>query len=106
MSVSQQASSDEPPRPNPIPLETDGMRILKRTAVFALALTAALMSSTASADNASPIGLWKNVDDVGGKPRALIRISKVRESGDGRTLNVRSYIGVTLLGRSQIWERQ
>jgi uncharacterized protein (DUF2147 family) len=28
------------------------------------------------ADEASPTGLWKNVDDVSGKPRALIRITE------------------------------
>ncbi|NQD91102.1 DUF2147 domain-containing protein [Pseudomonas sp. CrR25] len=40
-----------------------------------LALLTALMSSAVYADDASPIGLWKNIDDVSGKPRALIRIT-------------------------------
>lgn len=148
------------------------MRILKQ-AVFALAVTAALMSSAARADNTSPVGLWKNVDDVSGKPRALIRItesngtlqgriekvflapnespkcekcegalknapviglailwglkrdgaeftggqildpdngkvysSKVYLTDGGKKLSVRGYIGMPMLGRSQIWERQ
>jgi hypothetical protein len=46
------------------------MRILNRSGALALTLAAALMSSGAWADNASPVGLWKNVDDVSGKPRA------------------------------------
>jgi uncharacterized protein (DUF2147 family) len=32
--------------------------------------------SPAWADDASPVGLWKNIDDVSGKPKALIRISE------------------------------
>lgn len=151
------------------------MRILKRSGALALALAAALMFSSAWADNASPVGLWKNVDDVSGKPRALIRVtesngtlqgriekvfrapsedrnpkcekcdgalkdapviglvilsglkkdgaeysagkildpdngkvysSKIQLTDGGRKLNVRGYIGVSMLGRSQIWERQ
>jgi hypothetical protein len=61
---------------NPTHLETIGMRILKQSGVLALILAAALMSSGAWADNASPVGLSKNVDDVSGKPRALIRITE------------------------------
>ena len=151
------------------------MRILKQSGVLALTLAAALMSSGAGADNASPVGLWRNVDDVSGKPRALIRItesngtlqgkiekvfrapsedrnpkcekcegalknapviglailsglktegaeytggqildpdngkiysSKIHLTDGGKKLNVRGYIGVSMLGRSQIWERQ
>ncbi|RWQ32889.1 MAG: DUF2147 domain-containing protein [Mesorhizobium sp.] len=149
------------------------MRILKQSAVIALTVVAALASSAARADNASPVGLWRNVDDVSGKPRALIRIteadgslqgkiekvflapnesptctkcegalknapvvglvilsglkkdgagftggqildpdngktysSKIYVTDGGKKLNVRGYIGVSLLGRSQIWQRQ
>ena len=149
------------------------MRMLKQSAVVALTVAAALMVSTAWADNASPVGLWRNVDDVSGKPRALIRItesngtlqgkiekvfrasnenprcekcegalrnapiiglvilsglkkdgaeyvggqildpdngktysSRLRLANSGKTLDVRGYIGVSMLGRSQIWERQ
>ena len=151
------------------------MRTLKQSGVLALTLAAALMSTGAWADNASPVGLWRNVDDVSGKPRALIRItesngilqgkiekvfrapsedrnpkcekcegalknapviglailsglkkegaeytggqildpdngkiysSKIQLTSGGKKLNVRGYIGVSMLGRSQIWERQ
>ena len=160
---------------NTTPLETIGMRILKRSGALALTLAAALMSSGAWTDNASPVGLWRNVDDVSGKPRALIRVtesngtlqgkiekvfpapsedrnpkcekcegalknvpviglvilsglkkdgaeytagkildpdngkvysSKIQLTDGGKKLNVRGYIGVSMLGRSQIWERQ
>lgn len=37
---------------------------------------AALTTLPVWADDASPIGLWKNVDDVSGKPRALIRVTE------------------------------
>jgi uncharacterized protein (DUF2147 family) len=140
---------------------------------FVLTAAAALISSAAWADNASPVGLWRNVDDASGKPRALIRIteangalqgkiekvflapnesptcakcegalknapviglmilsglkkdgaeytdgqildpdsgkvysSKIRPTDGGKKLNVRGYIGVSMLGRSQIWLRQ
>ncbi|NEI04184.1 DUF2147 domain-containing protein [Rhizobium leguminosarum] len=149
------------------------MHILRRSTVFALAAVAALMSSAAWADNTSPVGLWRNVDDVSGKPRALIRITEsngalqgriekvflaanesptcakcegalknapvvglvilsgLKKDGDeytggqildpdngkvysskiylangGKKLNVRGFVGVSLLGRSQVWERQ
>lgn len=149
------------------------MHILKQSAVFALAAAAVLMGSAAWADNASPVGLWRNVDDVSGKPRALVRItesngtlqgrvekvflapnesgkcekcegalkdvpvtglvilnglkkdgaeytggqildpdngkvysSKISLSDDGKKLNVRGFVGVSLLGRTQVWDRQ
>ena len=42
----------------------------------AVALSAALTASPVWADRASPTGLWKNLDDVSGKPRALTRITE------------------------------
>ena len=137
----------------------------------------ALAGATAPsfAQDGSPVGLWKNIDDITGKPKALIRISEQRgelsgqieklylmpgadpnprcdkcsgerkdqpvlgmvfmsglkkngneysggeilDPDDGRVyrskltlvdggkkLNVRGYIGVPMLGRSQIWVRQ
>ena len=142
-----------------------------------LLISAALLtlSSLATAQDASPVGLWKNIDDVSGKPKALIRITEtkgelrgqieklfpapgadsnprctlcegankdaaiigmvfmsgLRKAGDeysggqiidpdngkvyrsklaladnGKKLNVRGYIGVPMLGRSQTWVRQ
>ena len=160
---------------NPTHLETIVMRILKQSGVLALILAAALVPSGVRAENTSPVGLWRNVDDASGKPRALIRItesngtlqgkiekvfrapsedrnpkcekcegalkdvpviglvilsglkkdgaeytagkildpdngkvysSKIQLTDGGKKLNVRGYIGVSMLGRSQIWERQ
>ncbi|MDB5920335.1 MAG: hypothetical protein JWR40_4569 [Massilia sp.] len=155
------------------------MRALPRvlTFIFALmfALAAMLAGPSARADESSPVGLWKNIDDVSGKPKALIRISDnkgelegrieklfrpadqdqnpkcnlcegankdqpvigmlfmsgLKKSGDeytggqildpdngkvykskltlvegGKKVNVRGYIGVPMLGRSQVWVRQ
>jgi uncharacterized protein (DUF2147 family) len=141
-------------------------------------LTAVLMMvmlPAVAADDTSPVGLWKNIDDVTGKPKALIRIteangelsgrieklfrpanqdqnplcdkcegarknqpvigmvfmsglkkngkeysggeildpdngktykSKVSLVDGGKKLNVRGYIGVPMLGRSQTWIRE
>ena len=44
--------------------------------IKASALAAAVIMSPAWADDASPVGLWKNIDDVSGKPKALIRITE------------------------------
>jgi uncharacterized protein (DUF2147 family) len=148
---------------------------MKRALPFAFALAALLTLPAAWADDASPVGLWKNIDDVSGKPKALIRISDnkgalegrieklyrpadqdqnpkcdrcegvnkdqpiigmvfmsgLTKSGDeytggqildpdngkvykskltlvdgGKKLNVRGYIGVPMLGRSQVWVRE
>lgn len=141
----------------------------------AIVLSGALTGLPVWAGETSPTGLWKNVDDVSGKPRALIRIadfngtlrgtiekvfpaptedpnpkcekceganknapvvglvilsgltkegdeyvggqildpdngkvyrSRLRLADDGKTLDVRGYIGVPMLGRSQTWLRQ
>ena len=138
-------------------------------------LAAALASFAACAAEATPVGLWKNIDDATGKPKALIRISenhgalegrieklflapqddpqprctkctgtrkdqpiigmvmmsglkkqgaeytggeildpangkvyrsKLRLAAGGRQLEVRGYIGVPMLGRSQTWIRE
>ena len=128
------------------------------------------------AQAASPVGLWKTIDDQSGKPQSLVRItesngefqgkvekllrapdqdqnptcgkcedarrnqpvlgmtiitgmkaessgdygggqildpangkvykSKMSLSADGKTLNVRGYIGVPMLGRTQTWVRE
>jgi len=149
------------------------MRPLANAAILALAAT--LAASLAWAQDASPVGLWKTIDDASGKPTALIRITDnqgelqgkieklfrspeedqhpkcslcqdarkdqpmigmtiltgLRKHGDeysggeildpkngkvyksklsvhegGRKLEVRGYIGVPMLGRSQVWLRQ
>lgn len=60
------------------------MRNFHRMSALGLALIAALLASTAYADDASPVGLWKNIDDVSGKPRALIRITESDGTLQGR----------------------
>jgi uncharacterized protein (DUF2147 family) len=60
------------------------MRILKPSGVLAFTLAAALMPAGAWAENASPVGLWRNVDDVSGKPRALIRITESNGTLQGK----------------------
>jgi uncharacterized protein (DUF2147 family) len=44
----------------------------------------ALLSFSASAQEASPVGLWQNIDDQTGKPKALIRISESNGEFKGR----------------------
>lgn len=148
---------------------------MMRVLPLAVALAAMLSLPAAWAADASPVGLWKNIDDVSGKPKALIRISEnrgelegrieklfrpadedqnpkcvkcegvlkdqpvlgmvfmsgLKKSGDeytggeildpdngkvykskltlvdgGKKVNVRGYIGIPMLGRSQVWVRQ
>lgn len=134
-----------------------------------------LLPAVAWSQNTSPTGLWKNIDDATGLPRAMIRITEaegtlqgriervflapgespdpkcvkcdganrdapvvglvilsgLRKDGDeyvdgqildpdngstyrsklklldnGKTLSVRGYIGIPMLGRTQIWVRE
>lgn len=53
-----------------------------KSAVCAVLVTVLSALVPASAQEASPVGLWKNIDDVSGKPKALIRISE--EKGELR----------------------
>lgn len=148
---------------------------MRLTRTVALAAAALMAAAPAFAQVPSPVGLWKNIDDVSGKPKALIRIteengvvqgkieklfraageeqnpvcdkctdarknqpiigmvfmsglkkdgheynggeildpdngkvykSKLKVADGGKKLEVRGYIGVPLLGRSQTWLRQ
>lgn len=142
--------------------------------IAALATAAALTSLNILAQDASPVGLWKTIDDDTGKPKALIRItenngelrgkieklfldigekspkcdkcegaqkdqpiigmtilsgmkqegteygdgqildpangkvykSKMSLADNGKKLNVRGYIGMPMLGRTQTWLRE
>ena len=143
--------------------------------LLAFLLTSAFVIAPAFADDSSPVGLWKNIDDETGKPKALIRITEangalqgqieklyrepseeqnpkcdkcdgarkdqpilgmvilsgLKKDGDefsggeildpkngkvykskmhltdgGKKLSVRGYLGVPMLGRSQVWVRQ
>ncbi len=47
-------------------------------------LAAAMSTASAWASDASPVGLWKNVDDVTGKPKAMIRITEENGALVGR----------------------
>ena len=44
--------------------------------LFCASLIALFAAAPAFAEDASPVGLWKNIDDVTGKPKALIRITE------------------------------
>jgi len=50
------------------------MRPLAHAAILTLA--AAFAAPFAWAQDASPVGLWKSIDDASGKPTALIRITE------------------------------
>ena len=64
------------------------MLTFKHAAVLAITLAAALASSAARADNASPVGVWKNIDDVSGKSRALIQITETNGTLRGTVVKV------------------
>lgn len=57
---------------------------LKQTAAVGLILSAALIALPVRAGDASPAGLWRNIDDVSGKPRALIRITESNGTLQGK----------------------
>ncbi|HEY4318796.1 MAG TPA: DUF2147 domain-containing protein [Herbaspirillum sp.] len=145
------------------------------TALAIMAAASLAMPAAALAAEASPVGLWKTIDDESGKPKSLVRItendgelsgkieklfrapdqdqdpkcvkcggalkdqpiigmtiltglkkdgdsysggqiidpasgktykSKLTVAEDGKKLNMRGYIGVPMLGRTQIWLRE
>ena len=51
---------------------------------LAFILTAAVSIAPAFADDSSPVGLWKNIDDATGKPKALIRITESNGALQGK----------------------
>ncbi|AXA92426.1 DUF2147 domain-containing protein [Massilia sp. YMA4] len=57
-----------------------------RPFIFAALVGAAFGAAAlpAFADNTSPVGLWKNIDDKTGKPKAEIRISEANGVLQGR----------------------
>jgi uncharacterized protein (DUF2147 family) len=57
---------------------------MMRALPLAFAFAAVLSLPAAWADDTSPVGLWKNIDDVSGKPKALIRISENKGELEGR----------------------
>lgn len=146
---------------------------MKRLSQFAVAACLLLGSAVAWAANDTPVGTWRQIDDVTGKPKSIIQITddngklqgkvlqvllsddgphplckkcdgarknqpiegmvimwNVRKDDDvwdggkildpkngkvysvklslidgGQKLDVHGYIGISLLGRSQVWER-
>lgn len=52
------------------------LSVLRALAIRVVVTAVSLMTLPVWADEASPVGLWKSVDDVSGKPRALIRITE------------------------------
>ena len=148
--------------------------MMRRLVTLSLAASA-LVAAGAMAQDASPVGVWKTIDDETGKPKSLVRITEsngelrgkieklFREAGEeqnpkcekcegslkdqpvigmtiitgmkkdgseyngghildpnngkvykskmsliegGKKLDVRGYIGVPMLGRTQTWVRQ
>jgi uncharacterized protein (DUF2147 family) len=43
---------------------------------IAVLFTVALFSSVAQAQSATPVGLWKTIDDSSGEPKALVRVAQ------------------------------
>ena len=128
-------------------------RRLGAHALVAVALLGGVVKVAIAADNLSPVGVWKTIDDKTGKPKALVTISEqdgqyvgtitkglgenddpervctactdarkgqkmldmqiihgVRKDGDvydgGKKLDVRGFLGISLLGRTQTWIRE
>ena len=66
-------------------------RSLRRVlAVAALFSMGALMSVSANAADASPVGLWQTIDDETGKVKSLVRITEVNGELQGKVEKVMS----------------
>ena len=75
----------EPPLAGQATSTVEAMALrLKLAAAVGLILAAALTAPPVRADDPSPAGLWKNVHDVSGKPRALIRITESNGTLQGK----------------------
>ena len=55
-----------------------------RTLIKASLLATMLLTSAAWAQTASPVGLWKTIDDETGKPKALVRITEENGALQGK----------------------
>lgn len=56
-----------------------------RLAIFAAPLFAVLCAAApVQAQNTSPVGLWKSIDEVSGKPTALIRLTETNGELQGK----------------------
>ena len=54
------------------------------TLIKTILISAALIISSTALAQQSPIGLWKNIDDATGKPKALIRITEANGEFSGK----------------------
>jgi len=59
------------------------MRTQNKISALGFTLAAVMSQALWAADN-SPVGLWQNIDDASGKPRALIRITESNGTLEGR----------------------
>jgi uncharacterized protein (DUF2147 family) len=55
-----------------------------RPLIISSLLAALLAAPFAMAQDASPVGLWKTIDDASGKPAALVRITEQKGEFQGR----------------------
>jgi uncharacterized protein (DUF2147 family) len=60
------------------------MRTLIKASLLAPVFAAILAAPAAWAQDASPVGLWKTIDDSSGKPTALIRITETQGELTGK----------------------
>ena len=60
------------------------MRPVITSSLIATVLAAALATPFAMAQDSSPVGLWKTIDDASGKPTALIRITEQKGELQGK----------------------
>ena len=56
------------------------------TLIKTILISAALIISSTALAQQSPIGLWKNIDDATGKPKALIRITEANGEFSGKII--------------------
>jgi uncharacterized protein (DUF2147 family) len=56
----------------------------QRTSIHGLVLLTSLLVSAYAVADGSPVGLWRNIDDATGKPRALVRITENNGELSGR----------------------
>jgi uncharacterized protein (DUF2147 family) len=161
-----------PGGPFAFPLPENPMRSIVLLLLLPLFL---LLPGAASAQQASPVGTWRTIDDATGKPKSIVRIyatddgtlqarvlqvldpekgpnplcdackgrnhnrpvvgmviawglrrdgsrwddgrimdpgngkvysARMTPGADGKTLEVRGYIGMPMLGRTQVWQRE
>lgn len=61
---------------------------MKKIITIALAVLAAWCTNIYAAANNSPVGYWKTIDDVTGKPKAIIQITEQSNELNGRIIKI------------------